>query len=406
MQNDKIKRLNEFIKKNNMKNYPISNPQLIDATDYIRNNYFKMLALILQQTEITDAQYSLMKRLISGVKAEYELEEYLRQALDIEIEEYVEFTEQMKELNVKYRFILDAALLSCCSANNEEQLSMTVSFAEAMQLTKANVKYIAELCKAIMEQDSYGYRMLSLEDNPLFSDDEIADYIDDCHDDIFIINEEKIIICNAEKKAMDIDALVSEDGSILQDTVYIENAIFTLHYLPVLFDSCENVTFINCDFVDSKHSLKFTDVLNVTFCGCNFKNFLDRVIIQEQVGALSITDCHFDHCYYFYENSSRYASELGALLFSSDRNANAINMIEDSSFSYCGGINSHYQHANAFLSNCLSVVKNCSFDNCWHYTNSTTPRDGGCDEYYYSLFLSGTTIENCEKTNSADLVYG
>lgn len=49
MSKDRISRLCEYIDKNKAKNYPIHNSILSTETDYIKNSYFKMLAVILEQ---------------------------------------------------------------------------------------------------------------------------------------------------------------------------------------------------------------------------------------------------------------------------------------------------------------------------------------------------------------------
>lgn len=91
MSNDRISRLCEYIDKNKAKNYPIYNSVLNMETDYIKNLYFKMLAVILQQgQEISDSQRALFERQVAGVECDYQVTDYFRQALEIEIEEYVD----------------------------------------------------------------------------------------------------------------------------------------------------------------------------------------------------------------------------------------------------------------------------------------------------------------------------
>ena len=84
MSNDRISRLCEYIDKNKAKNYPIYNNVLNMETDYIKNSYFKMLAVILQQgQEIYDSQRALFERQVEGVECDYQVTDYFRQALEI-----------------------------------------------------------------------------------------------------------------------------------------------------------------------------------------------------------------------------------------------------------------------------------------------------------------------------------
>lgn len=157
MANEKIKKLCEYMDRNKAKNYPIYNQYLNQETDYIKNAYFKMLAVILQQAEISNEQRNLFGRMIAGMATDYTEEDYLRQALEIEIKEYVDFSEQCKEMDLKYRFLLDALLLTALDNKDQDQLSLVANFMEALKLQKNEVKYLSMLARSILEQSSLLY---------------------------------------------------------------------------------------------------------------------------------------------------------------------------------------------------------------------------------------------------------
>lgn len=116
MSNANIEQLCAYIEKNKAKTYPIKNEMLEEETDYLINGYFKMLAVILQQAgEVTDAQYFLYQRMIAGTSSENSAEDYFRMAMEIEVEDYLKFTAELKEIDLSYRFILDAMILTCVS---------------------------------------------------------------------------------------------------------------------------------------------------------------------------------------------------------------------------------------------------------------------------------------------------
>ena len=158
MKTENLKKLNQHINKKKYDNYPIKNILLENESDYIKNNYFKMLAVILQQgTEITDIQSKLFKRMLSGVNTEYTIEDYFRQALEIEINEFIDFTNQCSDMVLKYRFVIDAILLICCDKKDDKQIELAVSFMEFLKLKKEEIEYLSKLCKSILEQDSEAY---------------------------------------------------------------------------------------------------------------------------------------------------------------------------------------------------------------------------------------------------------
>lgn len=144
MSKERIQKLCDYIDKNRAKNYPIHNNFLSDETDYIKNAYFKMLAVILQQgNEIGAGQRNLFERQIVGANCDYSMADYFRQALDIKIDEYVDFTEQCKEMSVKYRFILDALLLTAVDSKDESQIKLVASFVESLKISKVELKYLS-----------------------------------------------------------------------------------------------------------------------------------------------------------------------------------------------------------------------------------------------------------------------
>lgn len=67
MPSDKITKLCEYLDKNKAKNYQVPNAMLQEETDYIKNSYFKMLAVLLQQASaIQPSQEDLFARMVEG----------------------------------------------------------------------------------------------------------------------------------------------------------------------------------------------------------------------------------------------------------------------------------------------------------------------------------------------------
>ena len=99
MRSEKIKDLIRYIENTKAIDFQIERNDLKGETDYIKNSYFKLLAVLLVQgAEIQLGQKNLYERLIAGAGCDYQMNDYICQAYDIEIEEYLNFMEQCKEL--------------------------------------------------------------------------------------------------------------------------------------------------------------------------------------------------------------------------------------------------------------------------------------------------------------------
>ena len=65
MDKSKIDALCEYLNENVAKRYPIANSYLENNTDYIKNGYLKMLAVVMGQSgNVTKEQTELFKRVI------------------------------------------------------------------------------------------------------------------------------------------------------------------------------------------------------------------------------------------------------------------------------------------------------------------------------------------------------
>ena len=89
MSKSNLEALCDYLHKNRAELYPIENELLNSETDFIVNGYMKMLAVILQQpNEIHEGQIAIYKRLLASVNTDKSVEDYLRMALEITVEEF------------------------------------------------------------------------------------------------------------------------------------------------------------------------------------------------------------------------------------------------------------------------------------------------------------------------------
>lgn len=403
---DKITELNEFIEKTNMKNYPIGNALLEEETDYIKNSYFKMLAVVLQQgDEVSPAQSNIFMRLIEGAGGEADISDYLRQALGIEIESYVDFTEQCREMPLKYRFLLDSMILCISSEPCEEQIKLVSGFAESLKVNMNEVRYLAMLGKSIVGQDSEIYA--SAENiRPNFLNYEwFLEYTELYVTGTLCQTETQLFIQAVEKQSLDIGILLNGDSSTIQltqDNICFKNIIVDLSDITLKFVGNEEVRFENCEFIGNQYSISFTSAKKVTIRNSTFRNFNSRTIEEDEIKCFVIEGCSFIDCMYHYH---RYASswmELGGVIYTENRERNAINIISDTQFKNCGGKNGPRGYcSSAIISNCYVEVNNCSFYNCWNYNDNNID----FDDPHRTLFIDNMRGDGNKIIGSANLTY-
>lgn len=176
MDKSKLDILCDYLNNNVAERYPIKNDDLANSTDYIKNGYLKMLAVVLQQAEdISASQINVFRRIIEGAETDKTAEDFLRMALEIEVEDYIEFTNECKELSLKYRWVLDILILTYVRKQDIKQVTLVAQFCESLEISKNELKYIATMAGAIISMNeadcvtAYEIKEESIPDN-VFSD--------------------------------------------------------------------------------------------------------------------------------------------------------------------------------------------------------------------------------------------
>lgn len=402
MAKGKIDLLCEYIENNKAENYPIKNDSLRDSTDFIKNGYLKMLAVILQQAgEITDGQLTIYKRIWAGAQSELAAEEFLRMALSVEIEDFVNFTGECKEIDLKYNFVLDAIILIGVEEKKEEQIRLVVGFCEALGIAKEEIRYLAAMAKAILELsdsayiDAYEVKIDSIPDmifqgymhlitkSCICGNDNLTIFQPSCAEDVNLQMLEKlrevdtpnIKLVNLEIDLDEYCMCFVEKASVILESCVIRRG----RKHPITFDNCEKVEIINTEFMD----------------------FDSRTLCVEKVGSVWIEGCKFINCKYKYEDYGENWDKLGGVIYSESLKNGIIN-IENSSFKNCGGMNGNYYSKSAFISNVQCEVCGCKFIDCWHW-NGMRYCGGGRDEDKpeRTMFTHNSKAINCVYKNSA-----
>lgn len=399
MTHSKIDKLCSYLTNNKAKTYPIENDMLHAATDFLLNGYLKMLGVILQQSsEITPAQLALYKRIIAGTETEKSAEDYLRMALEIEIEDYLHFTFEIKDLPIKYRFILDAILLTCISEKNTEQIQLVAEFSESLGIEKKELKYITTVAKAILCMDTSIYVDASEIEVRNIPENIFYGYIRLLANDCIIHNSKLTIFQPSCEEDVTVQRL-SQISSIDTPVIKLNNVKVNLEDYPLEFADYEEVIFDGCEFIGGdKHTITFEKCENVIIYNSTFTNFNVRTISLDKVTRVKLMNSTFDQCRMIYRSSSNDWEPLGGVIYTTSTEELEPILIDNCVFKYCGGNNSDNYYKSAFISNSRCDVNNSQFINCWHY-NCKTEID--LEDDRRTMFAPGSKATRCIYENSA-----
>ncbi|CCY10794.1 putative uncharacterized protein [Clostridium sp. CAG:81] len=401
MSKERIQKLCDYIDKNRAKNYPIHNSFLSDETDYIKNAYFKMLAVILQQgNEIGAGQRNLFERQIVGGNCDYTVADYFRQALDIKIDEYVDFTEQCKEMAVKYRFILDALLLTAVDSKDESQIKLVASFVESLKISKDELKYLSSLAKAILEQSLAEYVTAEQQCSNSVPNDVAKEYIGTMIQGNVCANDTMTIIHSSRSHDISVDKL-SVVAERKTPKIKLANIDISLAQYQLTFKGYDEVVIENCVFEGEKYPIRFDDCRKVIIKASSFRNFSQFALVEANVGEVEISETQFENCIYKYSSSSSDWMEMGCVIYSNYPAGNGRNHLISCTFRGCGGRNTSNYYRSAFISNIKSDLDRCHFEDCWHY-NSNSNIDPESDKR--RMFTADSRAMHCTVTNSANII--
>lgn len=396
MSTESIKKLCEYIDKTKYKNYPISNYLLNSVDEYIKNSYFKMLAVVLQsEGNVNEEQKNLLQRMIAGARCDYTMEDYFRQALSIEIEDFEGFMNSLRGLTLRYRFILDGLILNASYKDNVKGIKLLASLAEILKISKEELQYLVLLGKAILEQNTGAYFVA--QEQVAVQEPVAKDYLSLFVQNKGIWQDNDITILysldNSDVNIMMLDRIKNKKTNTLK----LLNLKFNIADYALVIENYQKVLVEKCTFIGKNSPITLQNCAEVVIKDSIFQDFISRTLIEESISKLSFIHCTFKNCNYEYSYYSLYLNNLGGIFYSVDGN-NGINYFTNCIFDDCGANNLKPYYHTEFISNCKSYLDNCRFNKCWHYIQNTEK----CDNRV-RMFTSDSQEINCKVEDSADI---
>lgn len=399
MSTESIKKLCEYIDKTKYKNYPISNYLLNSVDEYIKNSYFKMLAVVLQsEGNVNEEQKNLLQRMIAGAKCDYTMEDYFRQALSIEIEDFEGFMNSLRGLTLHYRFILDGLILNASCKNNIKAVKLLASLAETLKISKEELQYLVLLGKAILEQNTGAY--FAAQEQVAVNEPVANDYLSLFVQNKGIWQDNDVTILysldNSDVSTMMLDRIKNKKTNTLK----LLNLKFNIADYALVIENYQKVLIEKCTFIGKNSPITLQNCAEVVIKESVFQDFISRTLIEESISKLSFMHCAFKNCRYKYSRERNDWMELGGVLYSDSPKKNGINYFNNCYFENCGGNNSYNYYSSAFISNCKSYLDSCRFNKCWHYRKSDSKDP---DDSRRTMFTSDSQAINCKVEDSANI---
>lgn len=421
MSSERIKKLCDYIDQNKAKNYPIRNEILKSEEDFVKNGYLRMLAVVLQVGDsIQDGQMNLYKRMVAGAEAENSVEDYMRQAMEIEIQGYLDFVSACKEGELKYRFVLDAMLLTVDGEEKENRLKFITSFCEDIKLKKEEMSYLVAMAKAILEQSESKYVDAFIEkdmENVAIEEDVFDGYMSGIwtgKDNIY--ENEKATIFRPKSDA----EVTTERLRYIQNakTPYIKviGAKIDLSIRELRVEGKEKVVFENCLFIGKQNEyvnewsdkqrkpLYFRECQEVYIINCQFELFGSRTIYVSDVANTLIYFSKFKNCLFKISNDSseNEGKKLGGVIYS--ENSEERIYMNNVLFEMCGGRHHQWRDRCECISNCKVEAIECAFKDCYYKKDTNGDYSGGydvTDNKYDTMFSYDSKAIRCKFENSA-----
>lgn len=251
----------DYIENNRTNSYPIPNERLEKADEYLKNSYLKGLSILLvQSTGVSDANRSFFNRILLGAKLKQNQQDFLRQAYEIEAEDFDKIIEVLKENPLKYRFVVDALLMCNVDQYSEEKMKLVAGLMECFALTQKEAEYLVKISRAILLQNSDEYINCDKIRPNSIDWKYFLDYAFNFVNGIFVNTEDTIAISYVNKSE------IKNINNILKDKkkIFLNNIILNIDNTDYFYNDQEFIIrelyMLNTD-VFSETSFSFTRFL-------------------------------------------------------------------------------------------------------------------------------------------------
>lgn len=296
MENSAAK-LRQYFKTQMGKSHQIENHPLNQADEYTRDYYLTMLCVASQSKgELEGGQALFIQRILGGITEAKDFREYIKRAYEVDIKFAEEFVNLFKDNPLKYNLIVDALIIAHLNHDEFQNTLFIAELSDTLGITNDEMIAMAKLTSGILSENSEQYLegsklLASKFDYQKFwyygknfvagciqNDDEVTYY--------YSLNKKPFTFKSSEIK-------------FKSKTVIFENLIVDLSETLLKLESCEYISFRNCEFTGNYINIGSTKKLEIV--NSVFKNFNDRAFFISGLDKLEISNSKF---YDFRNNDS------------------------------------------------------------------------------------------------------
>ena len=287
-----LNKIRVFYQKNKAEHFPIENDRLKKLDEYNKELYIKVLCSIaLYAEEISEMQTMFLQRLIAGCDCKEKIEDYMRKALDIKIEDFDEFIEQYKDNELKYRFCIDGIILvGIHTPSQDKQLEFLSEIIELLKVSPDEMVYLGKVARAIIEESSELFNKAQENKIEQIKNELFFDYIKTFYVGLYRDEYNEKYYYASKLSYLEI---IPEDCN-KTNIVTFENLIISMDQ-NWSFEGNEKVIFKNCHIEgNNDYYFKFNMTGRVEFQGCRLEGFKNRVAYLDSVNCLVIINSIFN----------------------------------------------------------------------------------------------------------------
>lgn len=313
------------LRESHAERYPIGNAALQKVDERMVSLYFRMLAVILTQEEANPAQIHFYRRLAAPFTEETSAEEYMRQGMDVELQDYTDFVGVYKGNPLKYRFLLDALILIALGTKRGNQLVLIAQLMESLGIQSEEARYISALSRGIVEKNSDQCEEVEKRCPASIDANLFGEYKKVLSTKVTMRYGGQVLLDGGQAKS-DFDTELSleipKSRLVLKnyriqtkkrpiqikgyEQVIIENCEFSGgdQFNPFIrIENCQDVTLLNCEFRRSSKPIQIISANHAQISNCRFYDFMDRTLVFVNTDSVLIENSEFQNCCYEYNGS-------------------------------------------------------------------------------------------------------
>lgn len=287
--------LREAMKKTRAVRHPIQNELLAQQGEEVKTLYLGMLYSILcYMGAPSESQHLYLHRLIKGIDAQEEPEEYMACAMSIDEDFLKHFLDIFHGDALRFYFCVDGAILVSLGEQEEGQRrgwEYLAELLEALGLQQLEVSSLTCVAQAILTQNQTAFDCARDHmRNELSLELDWRGYLRGFYEGKIADTGKLLHFYSADRQDL------AWPGSVFSDkTVVFEHARLKLMG-SLSFRNCPEVRFVDCEILNDENTIFFSDVARICFENCTIRGAKQRFAKIAAAESIRMIGCEVTDC--------------------------------------------------------------------------------------------------------------